>query len=222
MKIIFIDTETTGLSADNNDVVQIAGYVTENRKVLDSFNLKCQPLNWGSIHPKAVEVTHPHQTYAQVIAEFKTYDHPTVSLETLKGIFDKHKEVDEKFIFAGQNTPFDWRFLVAFWSKNNRNGGSLSDYFNTSITYDLMDLTKPLKNMGILNVPNVKLGTIVEALDIKVNGELHDALTDIDGTYKSFYKMADQWLQKMNDINVRNKMSVGIRHFFESEGIKIP
>ena len=41
MKVIFIDTETTGFDDKRNDIVQIAGLVTENKKILESFNFKC-------------------------------------------------------------------------------------------------------------------------------------------------------------------------------------
>lgn len=218
MKIIFIDTETTGLNATTNDVVQIAGYITENQKVLDSFNLRCQPLNWKSIHPQALSITHPTKTYTEVIEEFKSYDNPRDVLQVLKAKFDNHRtpKSPEKFIFAGQNTSFDWRFMVAFWGKNKAlTDCDMSEYFDTNITYDLMHLTRPLQKLGLLDVPNVKLGTIVEALDIKLTGNLHDALTDIEGTYKSFYQMIDIWKTHLTNINVSNKMSDGIKHFFK-------
>ena len=52
-----------------------------------------------------------------------------------------------------------------------------------------MDITKTLKKYGLLDVKNVKLETIVEALDIEVQGNLHDALTDIKATVNSIYKL---------------------------------
>ena len=51
MKILFIDTETTGFSEKTQDLWQLAGYVTEDRQVLDTFNFKCSFLQSRYIVP---------------------------------------------------------------------------------------------------------------------------------------------------------------------------
>ena len=64
MKIIFIDTETTGLNSQKHDIIQLAGLVVEDGKVIDSFNYKCQPVNWTDISPQALQVN--NTTYEQL------------------------------------------------------------------------------------------------------------------------------------------------------------
>lgn len=108
----------------------------------------------------------------------------------------------EKFIIAGQNIKaFDWRFVVTFWENHKRYADpDFQFYFDNRKSLDLLDLSRPLKKYGFLDVPNVKLGTIVEALNIKVEGELHDALADIKATQQGFYGL----VEKVNAIRKSN------------------
>lgn len=215
MKILFIDTETTGFSHKTQDLWQVAGYVTENRKVLDKFNIKCQPVNWHTISKGALECQTPPIT----IEQLKSYQYPREALLEFKAVLDKHydESIPEKFFIAGQNVKaFDWRFLVAFWNRHKIAGEpDFQHYFNNRVSFDLMDLTRPLKKKGLLEVENVKLGTIIEALDVKVQGPLHDALTDIDGTYKSFYIMINKWKKLLKkDPSLINELSSDMKNLF--------
>ncbi len=211
MKIIFIDTETTGLNTTKNDIIQIAGVITENKEIVDEFNFKCQPVNWNTISSQALQVTNT------TIEQLKTYEMPQATFIHIQNIFEKHLN-NEKFIFAAQNKPFDWRFLVSFWDKHKRSADpSFDHYFDDRLSLDLLNLSRPLKKHGLLNVPNVKLETIVEALNIKVEGNLHDALTDIKATQQGFYGLVDKIksIRKdkpnhpiFEDIKLRNTMSL--------------
>ena len=207
MRILFIDTETTGLNSQKNDIIQIAGQVVEDGLVLESFNFKCQPVNWDTISPQALQVTNT------TIAQLRTYENPKDTFAKFLAVLVKYATPKDKFLIAGQNVKkFDWRFIVSFWEKHK--GPEDKDfqfYFDNRTSLDLMDLTKPMKVNGILEVENIKLGTIVEALNIPIEGNLHDALTDITVTRKSFYKMLDEYknlYQKMpkhkifSDVNV--------------------
>lgn len=220
MKILFIDTETTGFSHKTQDMWQVAGFVTENQKVLDSFNIKCQPVNWHTISKGALECQEPPVT----IEQLKNFQKPREAFLELKAVLDKHydESIPQKFFIAGQNVKaFDWRFLNAFWNRHKIAGEpDFQHYFNNRVSYDLMDLTRPLKKKGILKVENVKLGTIIESLDVKVTGPLHDALTDIDGTYQSFYKMIDLWkVELKKDPTLINELSEFMRDLFKRMGI---
>jgi DNA polymerase III alpha subunit (gram-positive type) len=166
MKILFIDTETTGFSHKTQDMWQVAGFVTENQTVLDSFNIKCQPINWHTISKGALECQDPPVT----IEQLKSYQKPREAFLEFKAVLDRHYDetIPQKFFIAGQNVKaFDWRFLNAFWNRHKIAGEpDFQHYFNNRVSYDLMDLTRPLKKKGILKVENVKLGTIIESFDI--------------------------------------------------------
>lgn len=213
MKVIFIDTETTGFDDKRQDIIQIAGIVTENRVILESFNFICAPVNFWAISKDALKVT------GKTVEELKTYPHPKEAFNAFKSILDKYVVKGEpRFIFAGQNVPFDKRFLSSFWQKHKVTADvDFEYYFSSKIVYDLMDMTRPLKKSGKLNVPNVKLGTIMEALDIKPRGNLHDALTDIIGTCDSVYSMLDKWilLNSTDPVFVELNASDGIKHLLK-------
>jgi hypothetical protein len=239
MKILFIDTETTGFSSKTQDLWQVAGYVTENRKVLDTFNFKCQPINWDTISQGALDCQDPPMT-REIL---KTFGTPREAFEGLKAVLDKHYDENspEKFFIAGQNVKsFDWRFLEAFWSRHKlKSEHSFQHYFNNRVFYDLLDLTRPLKKRELLflpesvnekgiitpktPVPNVKLGTIIEALDVKIKGPLHDAMADIEGTYKSFYIAVNMWVELLKkEPTAVNELSDHIQDLFRRMGILEP
>ena len=215
MKIIFIDTDTTGFDDNRNDIVQIAGLVTENKTILESFNYRCKPVNWKAISKDALKVT------GLTIEQLKTYPEPRLAFEGLKSVFDKYVvKGQQRYIIAGQNVKaFDWRFLASFWNKHKTEDETTFDYyFRKNVCYDLMDLTRPLKNAGLFKIDNVKLGTIMEALNVKVDGHLHDALTDIKGTFDSFYKMVDKWkeLEKAKPKFIETNANDHIKHLFRN------
>jgi len=216
MKVIFIDTETTGFDDKRQDIIQVAGLVTENRKILESFNYVAAPINWNAISKDALQII------GKTVEELRTYPDPKIAYAGLKNIFEKYVVKGEpRYIIAGQNVKsFDWRFLASFWNKHKDDGDLPFDYyFSQKVVYDLMDLTRPLKKQGLLNVPNIKLGTIMEALGVKPEGNLHDALTDIIGTCDSFYKIVDRWIELSvsNPDFVTCNMNDNIKHLLARE-----
>ena len=57
MKILWLDTETTGLNREKCDIIQIAGIVTVDGEEKERFNFRCQPVNWENIEPASFEKT---------------------------------------------------------------------------------------------------------------------------------------------------------------------
>ena len=143
MKIIFIDTETTGLNSQKHDIIQIAGLITEDKKILDEFNFKCQPVNWNTISKQALQINNT------TIDDLKKYEMPQATFIHFLKILEKHFD-GEKFIIAGQNVKsFDWRFVVSFWDKHKRYADpNFQYYFDDTKSLDLLDLSRPLKNMA--------------------------------------------------------------------------
>ena len=200
MKLFFTDTETTGLSPkpDCNEIIQLGGIITENRNVLESISIKSAPTRWNKVSMQALQVTGLSKA---VIAE---YPHPKESFDALYSMIERNF-TDAKIILAGQNVAFDRRFLERFWMDWKSDDQHDFDYFfDTTTSFELMDITKPLKDMGILIVPNVKLKTIAEALELQPMDGLHDAMSDIDLTYRSFFDLIDR-LRAMNNEMIMEK-----------------
>lgn len=175
-KILWLDTETTGLNAVKQDVIQIAGMVEINGEVHEEFEYKCQPYSWDDISDQALEV----HGYSR--DHLKTFDPPTIIKSRVEAIlsrwvdkFDKN----DKFILAGYNVEFDNRFMREFWKKSgDKYWGSFVEYK----VYDGYPLFQAFANAHQLDVPNHKLVTAAEFFGY--NFGAHDALEDIQVTRK--------------------------------------
>lgn len=201
MKIFFTDTETTGLSAKPgmHEIVQLAGLLTDKRSIIESVSVKCQPINWDKISQQALNVSHLTRDI------IRSYIHPADAFDTLWNSLNSHVIRSEKIKIAGQNVRFDIRFMELWWNTWRPDSVPFfGDVFDTTDPYELMDISKPLKELGILVVDNVKLGTVASALCIQPNGELHDAMTDIDLTYRTMFDLIDR-INWLNNDTLSNK-----------------
>lgn len=110
MKLLFLDTETTGTNEAINGVIQIAALMEVDGVVVDSFETLVQPWDGCQIAEGALEVSGitiqqllaaPPEDYA--VAKFIKW------LRKYIGQFDKK----DKAFLVGFNTPFDDKFLRA-------------------------------------------------------------------------------------------------------------
>ena len=184
MKLFLLDVETTGLDKKFHDVVQIGGIISNNFKKITELNLKCQPIHWNTISKKALTINNLTRE------ELKTFDKPKDVWEQFHKVVDENFN-GEKYVFGGQNAPFDRRMLDHWWDTYKDNDTPDFDSYFEDSKYDieLMKITRLFKKQGLLDVDNVRLGTIVESLNIKIDGSLHDAYQDIQATGNCLYKL---------------------------------
>ena len=175
MKILSLDTETTGLQPSVADVIQIGALIRIDSEIIDEINVKCQPVKWDTISKRALEVNNT------TMEQLKSYMLPKEAWKLFNEFIVSNFD-DQKYIFSGQNTSFDWKFIEPWWNDNKDKDAPGWSYFFKKHQLDLQILSTMFKNHGLINVPNIKLETIIEALNIEVEGNLHDALTDIKGT----------------------------------------
>lgn len=175
-KVLFFDTETTGLDERIHEPIQIAMCVKVHNMVVAVKTFYAQPINWDSIDAKALKVNgftleqlrgfpKPIETYMEIVQ--------------LLTKFVKKFDKNDKFIPAGQNIRFDMRMMDAWFKKLGDN------YFyslvNSKDVLDLLSITTLFKFLGILpNLPNNKLCTVCDYLGIQL--EAHDATKDILAT----------------------------------------
>lgn len=183
MKLLFLDTETTGVDPLKNGVVQIAGIVDIDGEVVEEFELKCRPFPGQTYTMEALKVIE------KTIDELKAYPDPRETFNTLLKIFQKYIDrynKNDKFNLVGQCPRFDYDMLDA-WFKNNG-----ERYFYAYIQYHLIDLvaaTALFRAAGKIQVPNMKLETMSKYFGIP--HKAHDALEDIRVTRKIFYQYVD-------------------------------
>ena len=172
MKLLYFDTETTGIDAVKNEIVQIAGLIEVDGTVVEEFNFRCQPTDWDNVDPEALKVT------GLTIEELKTYDTPEMAGRELKKVFDKYIDKynkKDKFYPAGHNVSFDLDFLQAFWKKHVDPYG-IGSYQNWR-AIDTRVIANFFAFSGMLDCKDVKLGTLCEIYGIELDA--HDALNDI-------------------------------------------
>lgn len=188
MKLLYLDTETTGIT-DNSAVVQIAGAIEIDGEVVEWFNIRCRPHLNADISESALEVIgftleelNREQEPINALFEFETL---------LQKYVDKYNKND-KFIMISHNHPFDFRMLYNFYKRLNNN--YLGSFLNFKLNVCTLNLIKSLQVMEILPIlENNKLGTWCNYFNIKLENA-HDALEDIRATRK-LYKHIEKLLK---------------------------
>ena len=174
MKEFWFDVETGGLDPKRDAILQIAGMIVVDGKVVEIFNYLLKPMEGKNVDPKALEINkidpscgqEPEAVYSQLLGLLDTY-------------VSKYNKQDKFHIF-GYNGNFDANFLRQFFADNGNE--FFGSYFWSPVidvmTYAGIKLMPERRNML-----NFKLGTVCEHLGIELEGA-HNALSDIYATRK--------------------------------------
>jgi len=185
IKRIFIDTETGG-TKDDSALLQLAGIICiDDFEPKEEFNFFIKPFPNDIVEDGALEVN--HLTREQIA----TFEEPRVIykkfVELLGKYVDKFNKQD-KFFFLAYNSPFDNQMLRSFFNKcGDKFFGSW--FWTPDICVMRMVADKLIERRTSL--PNFQQSTVAEFLNIKPEGDLHDALTDIRLTVE-LYKQLKQ------------------------------
>lgn len=178
MKKVFIDVETTGFGPSKSAIIELSGVVTDNDKIVETFEIKMKPHNGAMINDRALVVSgNSRQTiksfqtsqeaYKEFISILYKYFVPSDDLEN-----DKNK-----LTFCAHNVGFDKPFVETFMNKNsleiNYRNNSFSDFFNDNTICTMSLARKKLKT------ENYKLNEVANHLGIDFdNKSHHNALYD--------------------------------------------
>lgn len=186
MKLLYLDTETTGLT-DNSAIVQIAGAIEIDNKVVEWFNVRCKPHKGADISQSALD------TIGLTIEELNKEQEPEKALKELEGIFLKYinkYDKNDKLIMICHNFPFDFRMLYNFYARLDNK--FLGSFINFKLNVCTLNLIKSLQVIGILPMlENNKLETWCKHFNVSLENA-HDALEDIRATrevYKNLVKV---------------------------------
>lgn len=181
MKILYIDTETTGIDPRTNDILEFAGIVEIDGMVQEEFDIYMQPIDYTTISKSALEVT------GFTLAAIRDSLEPEQAYRKILKILDKYinkYDKTDKFAIAGYNVKFDVDMWSALWQV-------LGDkYLGSYITwcgFDALSEASKLKARGKLPVANLKLGTVAEHYGL--TAKYHNALEDTRVTRALLYKM---------------------------------
>jgi len=181
-KILWIDTETTGLIANHNEIVQLSSIIEVDGD-LTEFNYNIQPLHFDRVEQGAVD------THGITINQMHTF--PPQSgiyqefVDLLDTFVDKYDKED-KFYLGGQNVNYDGEFIRHFFL-NNDNLFWFS-YIKPGFL-ELMSLVSLYEvSTGQVEFENYKLETLCKVLGVDI-GKAHDSLYDVIATRECFIKL---------------------------------
>lgn len=204
MKILWFDSETTGLDAKLNDIITLAGILEIDGVIKERFDYKLRPFNPQNIEEQAMKVN--GFTNEEVMA-FPPAIEAKKALQTILSKyvdrFKKNKTMNDKILPAGQNVAFDVNFLGETWKKCGDNFlFAMLDYHKL----DLFALTQILAVKGDLILPNLRLETVANHFEVAIKA--HDALSDIEATREVFYKI----LNRIQYINPSEPIDIAQEH----------
>ena len=193
-KILWIDTETTGLNPDKHGIREL-GYIIEiNGEIVEKDVLYINPLSCikkdVAIDPKALELS------GVTIEDITTYPQSIDMFLKFQKLLQKYINIDDKndnFTIAGYNPKFDYDFLFK-WFEDNGIIKSFNQYFNYKVL-DVFPIVMTLKYLNIIDTENDKLKTVCEYFNIPINA--HNALSDITATRELFLKLTDTFIRDM-------------------------
>jgi len=190
MKILWYDTETTGLT-ENSAMFQISGVIEIGGEVKEEFDIFCKPHEGAEISEQALEVTGVSRE------QLDSFQSPKKAYEELVEIFSKYIDKfdrDDKFIIAGQNVKFDIDVLNRFFKRNSDNYmGSFLNYkqvFDTLSVYTALEIAEVVPKLE-----NHKLETICKIMGVELSNA-HNSLADIRATKE----VGDKLLQGLRRI----------------------
>lgn len=185
MKILYFDTETTGLNPKVNEIIQFSAILEKNQKILGVINLMIQPTKLDAIDPEALKVI------GKTVEELKSGVAPCVALheiqEFLGSQVDKYDKKDKVYP-AGHNVQFDLDFFQNFWKQHGDPYG-IGSYINWR-ALDSRILANFLILKGKIKVPDVKLGTLCGYYNIPLDA--HNSLNDIEANRLLIHKMLEE------------------------------
>jgi DNA polymerase III epsilon subunit-like protein len=100
MKLLFLDTETTGLSADRHEIIEYAAILYENDQEVLRVEQKVKPLHISTAHARALQI---NGYSPEKWIEATTQEQAAKELSELLNI--------EDVIMVGHNPRFDLRFI---------------------------------------------------------------------------------------------------------------
>ena len=183
MKILYFDTETTGIDPKANAMVQISGMIEIDGVIKETFDIKMRPGEKDVIDPKALEVI------GKTKEEIMTYQSAEDARKQLTVMFSKYVDKfdrKDKFTPAGYNVKFDIDFLHNLFLKCG------DAYFGSWVAWqgvDVLALIYYMKYLGAIELPNYKLETVCKYFEVEIKA--HDALADITATKQVLEKIKD-------------------------------
>lgn len=194
MRKIWLDTETSGLSKEDDQVLTLAYIVDDSSgNEIERREISVKLKDGIIPTPKAISINKLRPLNSEYVKNAIT---ESELINELINLGEKHTVSGVKPQFVAYNADFDKDFVATAMS---RNGKSFNDVFNKSVI-DPMKTVKSLIAAKKLKTrdngygkSSAALGAVAEALNVKFEGMAHSALADVDVMRKitpTLHKMA--------------------------------
>ena len=183
MKVFYFDTETSGVNANENGIIQLA-YLLEVDGAIEAEGELFSNCAGKEINEKALEV---NRYTRDTVADFPP---PSDMYRKLHALFNKHVNAydrTDKMIAGGYNVDFDLRFLRRLWFDN---GDKFFGSFFAFGTLDPGPLFRYLQWRGLIPFEDAKMTLTDIATYFAIDTtNAHDALVDIKMTRNILLKI---------------------------------
>ena len=193
---LFFDVETTGTNHMKHSIIQLAGIIEKDGKVVEEFNYKVKPHPKAQIddaamavNKKTVEETMQYPDMKDVYKSF---------IKMLGKYVDKYEKTDKIWLIGFNNRAFDDFFLRMFFELNGDR--FIGSWFWVD-TIDVLCLASQYLLTRRAQMPSFKLKRVAMELGIEVNKEgLHDALNDVRLTRQVYRIVTHQELEPKDEL----------------------
>jgi DNA polymerase III alpha subunit (gram-positive type) len=181
------DSETGGLGNDVSLLTVYFAVFDKEFNLVSDLDLKLIPDDGiYRVQPKALEIN--KIDLAKLGQEAITYKDAKTQLYNFLQLAKYRDDIDA-LVPLGQNVQFDIEKIVdTIISK-----GSWDNFVSRRVL-DTMIIANFLKQIGLLNIESVSLGSLVEYFGIKIDGVAHEAKYDTLATVEVYKKL--RWLVK--------------------------
>lgn len=192
MKVIWIDTETTGCDPIRNDIWQLAYIFKEGEREVRRNTIECRPYSMWNIDSKALEVSH---TSIEYISSLTSPWHSFSRLQYDLTHFINQYDTSDKAAVGGYNVAFDLNFL-SWWFKKSGEKYGLGSFTDYTIL-DAAPLARQMRYLQYRNFRNTKLSTLCEYYEIPLDNA-HNAMADADASMKLYPLVLSDYVQMLN------------------------
>lgn len=187
LKVIHLDTETTGQDADKHSVHQIAGSIEINNVVKTTFDYKVRPFPGMQISAEALKMS------GVTLPIIFSYPHGLTVIRDLCRLLDEYVDAsdpqDKMFICGYNVSSFDQFFLKAFFKQNSCSKYS-AYFYNTTI--DTMVLAAFALRYERAAMPDFTLAAVAKRFNIDVDlSQLHNGGYDAEISRLLYHKLSN-------------------------------
>lgn len=180
-----VDVETTGLSEEENEVVQISIIRCSDRHQLNKMVKAEHP---ETANPRALKVT------GMSIFDIQSGQDKERVVDFCDRFINEDGKNPEHRCFIAHNASFDRKFVHKLWEKCGKK-------FPGNIWMDTVPFTRKLAERKGLYKASVKLPNACKIAGFEPHGDSHDALFDTQQTYILWYKLMETDINHLDFID---------------------